>query len=195
MKVMAYGRETQSFMKKGGQQKYLDKALPSGSPKQTSTKHFFSLLTVNKILSPNGRYRLTLYPKNITQIIASHKDVLTKCLYLLKLLIFVVEFTSCSREYLPGYKNFATWPLEGLHYWKQNVKGNRHWTSYMVWRGVWGPPFQTRPFSSLGPPVIQGSKFPPFSFSILHMIAWNSPNCEMYKRHKMQVTGKALSNK
>ena len=41
MKVMAYGRETQSFMKKGGQQKYLDKALPSGSPKQTSTKHFF----------------------------------------------------------------------------------------------------------------------------------------------------------
>ena len=80
MKVMAYGHETQSFMKKGGQQKYLDKALPSGSPKQTSTKHFFSLLTVNKILSPNGRYRLTLYPKNITQIIVSHKDVLIKCL-------------------------------------------------------------------------------------------------------------------
>ena len=171
------------------------KHCPLVPPNKPPPSIFFSLLTVNKILSPNGRYRLTLYPKNITQIIASHKDVLTKCLYLLKLLIFVVEFTSCSREYLPGYKNFATWPLEGLHYWKQNVKGNRHWTSYMAWRGVWGPPFQTRPFSSLGPPVIQGSKFPPFSFSILHMIAWNSPNCEMYKRHKMQVTGKALSNK
>ena len=46
----------------------------------------------------------------------------------------------------------------------------------MVWRGVWGRPFQISPPppppSNLCPPVIQGSKVIPFSPSILHLIHW-----------------------
>ena len=44
----------------------------------------------------------------------------------------------------------------------------------MVWRGVWGRPFQISPPppSNLCPPVIQGSKVIPFSSSILHLIHW-----------------------
>ena len=54
---------------------------------------------------------------------------------------------------------------------------------HMVWRGVWGPPFQTRSHSSLVPPVIQGSKSPPFSLSILHMTPRNIFNGEMDGGH------------
>ena len=44
----------------------------------------------------------------------------------------------------------------------------------MVWRGVWGRPFQISPPppSNLCPPVIQGSKVIPFSPSILDLIHW-----------------------
>ena len=62
------------------------------------------------------------------------------------------------------------------------------------------------PLSNQVPPIIQGSKVPPFSLSILHIIPWNSPNGEMDERYiwiwstkqtgsKMQETGKISSNK
>ena len=49
-------------------------------------------------------------------------------------------------------------------------------------RGLKSHAFKSGLPSSLGPPVIQGSKFPPFSLSIIH-IPWNNPNGELYEEH------------
>ena len=45
---------------------------------------------------------------------------------------------------------------------------------YGMKRGLRSPPFKSGLSSVLGPPVIQGSKVPLFSLSILNMIHWNS---------------------
>ena len=55
--------------------------------------------------------------------------------------------------------------------------------AYMVLRGVWGPPFKSVFPSNSGSPVIQGSKFPHASLSILHMIPKNNPHGKMDEGH------------
>ena len=73
--------------------------------------------------------------------------------------------------------------------------------TYMVWRGVWDPPF------NLGPPVIQGSKvplsasqyymWPPKTVLLLRWLRGTFEYDQPYKQteSEMQVTGKISSNK